>query len=128
MSLLRPQTIPSPSWTTAYLKYKTTSLNPKLVKINPLRVKNYYPERGISVSCSTKGVYSPKESSFKNLPCGSHFLSRFLRYLLKFVLSPYGRCIYCVGGGGGGGGRIFSCRMKNLELEENSSLNFKSNT
>ena len=84
-----------------------------------------WQERCILPSCpSTFCIYSPKESSFKNLPCGSHFLSRFLRYLLKFVLSPYGRCIYCVGGGGGGG-RIFSCRMKKSEIEANSSLRCK---
>ena len=35
-----------------------------------------------------KIFYSPKESSFKNLPCGSHFLSRFLRYLLIIFLDP----------------------------------------
>ena len=29
------------------------------------------------------------------------------------------------GGGGGGGGRIFSCRMKNSEIEANSSLRCK---
>ena len=61
------------------------------------------------VSKTTPKIYSPKESSFKNLPCGSHFLSRFLRYLLIIFVNPYDRCIYCLGGGGGGGGggRIF---------------------
>ena len=58
MSLLRPQTIPSPSWTTAYFKYKTNSLNPKLVKIKPLRVKNSKCKEKFSRSISTFEVES----------------------------------------------------------------------
>ena len=62
-------------------------------------------------------ILFPKWEFFQDFTVWVSFFVAFFKVLIVIFLSPYGRCIYCVGGGGGGGGggvcgRIFSCRME----------------
>ena len=56
-------------------------------------------------------LYVPKESSLNNSSSGSHFHSRFFRYLLDFSFTPYNLCLYFGGWVGGGGWDVFFVRF-----------------